>query len=225
MPKRNLRGGKGFKKGRKTSAEEAERDRIAKFSGRTDGQDYARVLRPLGNRRVACFCNDGVERVCKIRGVLCWGPRRQKIEVGDIVLISLRDFEESDEDGAGGGGAGVAAHHSGRKDIADIITKIPHQCWRDVRREEGIHTNLFVTDGPVAAAQDDIFAEGSDDEDDNDEADGSDEEEEEERTRPSKAQKTKAKSKWSRGNVITHDGGGDEGDGDDGGRDIDIDAI
>lgn len=223
MPKRNLRGGKGFKKGRKTSAEEAERERIAKFSGRTDGQDYARVLRPLGNRRVACFCNDGVERVCKIRGVLCWGPRRQKIEVGDIVLISLRDFEESDDDGgAGAGGAAVAVHASGRKDIADIITKIPHQCWRDVRREAGIHANLFVTDGPVVAARDDIFAEGSEDEGDDDEEDddGDGSDEEEERVRPTKAQKTKGK--WARSNnVITHDDDGDDGDN----CDIDVDAI
>lgn len=224
MPKRNLRGGKGFKKGRKVSSEEAERERIAKFSGRTDGQDYARVLRPLGNRRVACFCNDGVERVCKIRGVLCWGPRRQKIEVGDIVLISLRDFEESDDDGPTTAGAAVATHHSGRKDIADIITKIPHQCWRDVRREAGIHANLFVTDGPVVAARDDIFAEGSEgegEEDDNDDEE-EEEDEEEERTRPTKAQKTKGK--WARNNtnIITHDDDGDDGDG---GRDIDIDAI
>ena len=103
----NMRGGKAYKKGKKSGAPE---DAIGKFSGRIDGQDYARVTRILGNRRVICFCNDGVERICKIRGALCnrKSPKKQRIEVGDVVLITMRGdgaagsgTEEELEDGGG----------------------------------------------------------------------------------------------------------------------------
>lgn len=92
MP-RNLRGGKAFKKGKKAKpAGEGGESHVQRFEepDRAQGVDYARVLRALGNRRMLCFCNDGAERVCKIRGALCKGPKRKKIEIGDIVLVSYR---------------------------------------------------------------------------------------------------------------------------------------
>lgn len=182
MP-RNMRGGKAFKKGSKGKAKEAAAaagDGTGGGAGRyespdrTQGVDFARVLRALGNRRMLCFCNDGVERVCKIRGALCKGARRKKIEIGDVVLVSYRAFMEghmaydvesdsdSDEDpfrhvgvttyhaaGTGGGGSdmaatgGAATLDSGRKDIADIIHKYESRDWRYIRKEGGIHTQLF----------------------------------------------------------------------------------
>jgi initiation factor 1A len=94
-PGRNQRGGKGYKKGKKKPAEQDGELEfpVGKFT-RADGvwQDYGRVLRLLGDRRVLCFCNDGNERVAKIRGALCKGPKKKIIEKGDIVLLSFRDF-------------------------------------------------------------------------------------------------------------------------------------
>jgi translation initiation factor 1A len=92
----NLRGGKAYKKGKKTASDKEEV--VQKFLQRDTDQEYARVIRMLGNRRVICFCNDGRERNCKIRGALCKGPNKQKITVGDIVLLSFRDFEVDSED-------------------------------------------------------------------------------------------------------------------------------
>ncbi len=104
---RNQRGGKAYKKGSKGKAKEAAAAAAGdggagRFEApdRSQGVDYARVLRALGNRRMLCFCNDGAERVCKIRGALCKGPRRKKIEVGDIVLVSYRAFMEGESDSA-----------------------------------------------------------------------------------------------------------------------------
>ena len=103
MPKRNLAGGKAFKKGRKVPTDGGGDDK--RFDGLEEGQDLGRVTKMLGNRRVLCFCgSDGMERVCKIRGVLCKGPKKQRIEIGDIVLISSRDYsggaaeDDSDDD-------------------------------------------------------------------------------------------------------------------------------
>lgn len=187
---RNQRGGKAYKKGSKGKAKEAAAAAAGdggagRFEApdRSQGVDYARVLRALGNRRMLCFCNDGAERVCKIRGALCKGPRRKKIEVGDIVLVSYRAFMEGESDSAtddsdfeesgvgrvfattahrGGSSAaasdmtptaGAATVDSGRKDIADIVHKYESRHWRYIRKEGGLHALLFGEAAAAAAAE------------------------------------------------------------------------
>ncbi len=46
----------------------------------------------LGNDRVLVKCQDGYERVCRIRGKM---KRRVWIRLGDIVLVSPWDFQSS----------------------------------------------------------------------------------------------------------------------------------
>jgi initiation factor 1A len=144
MPKRNLAGGKAFKKGRKVRDDDDEAGPV-KFVGRDADQDYARILRSLGSRRMSCLCNDGVERICKIRGTLCWGPRKVRMEAGDIIIYSLRDFDSD-------GGAG------------DIIAKVPRKFWRDVQKESGVQAHLFQVEGKTLMS--DIF-DNEEDESDN----------------------------------------------------------
>lgn len=150
MPGRNARGGKAYKKGKKGTATMTEEERLGRFSGRTEGQDYARVVRMLGDRRVLCFCNDGVERVCKIRGALCRGAKRQIIRVDDIVLISLRDFEGPSDSESGSGteedivAAAVGPSAASRALVGDVLTKFSRDHWREIRKEGGIHPQLFA---------------------------------------------------------------------------------
>ena len=54
-----------------------------------DGQVYGRALAMLGNGLLRAQCDDGVERLCKIRGSM---RRREFVHVGDLVLVALRDF-------------------------------------------------------------------------------------------------------------------------------------
>jgi len=144
-----MRGGKAYKKGKKTV--QTLDEKVGKFSTKEPGQDYARVIRLLGERRVLCFCNDGIERVCKIRGTLCHKRGRQWIEVGDIVLVCFREFEAGDElmfatepaTDAPTSTAAVLA--SGRKEIADIVSKFPTGHINKIRKESGIHRNLLLT--------------------------------------------------------------------------------
>jgi len=163
----NLRGGKAYKKGKKGPAEQGES--ISKFFKREADQDYARVIRMLGNRRVVCFCNDGRERVCKIRGALCKGPKKKRIDIGDIVLISFRDFEDSDTEATTAGNeadptGNVMTLASGRKDIADIIDKFHREHWRQIKKEDDIHKFLFSVADQVGV--DEIFDYGNDNDDD-----------------------------------------------------------
>ncbi len=57
--------------------------------------EYAQVLKILGNGRLEAQCFDGTKRLCHIRGKM-----RKKVWVGqgDIVLISLRDFQDGKAD-------------------------------------------------------------------------------------------------------------------------------
>ena len=60
-----------------------------------EGQEYAQVQRMLGNGRLEAYCFDGTKRLAIIRGKLqkkCW------INQGDIILLSLRDFQDDKAD-------------------------------------------------------------------------------------------------------------------------------
>lgn len=54
-------------------------------------QEYGKVVKMLGNGRLNVQCFDGVKRLAHIRGSL----HKSKIETGDILLLSLRDFQDS----------------------------------------------------------------------------------------------------------------------------------
>jgi len=58
-------------------------------------QEYGIVTKLLGNCRVECYCSDDTHRVCHIRGSM---QKRIWIRAGDVVLVSLRDFDNSKGD-------------------------------------------------------------------------------------------------------------------------------
>ena len=79
------------KQGRKHGSGEKKRD----MPLREDGQVYARVTKMLGNGRLLAACTDGVERMCKIRGSM---RKREWVRLGDVVLVALRDFQDTKAD-------------------------------------------------------------------------------------------------------------------------------
>jgi initiation factor 1A len=161
MPARNQRGGKGFKKGKKPSGGD-DLDFPAGKLNRADGewQDYGRVLRLLGDRRVLCFCNDGNERIAKIRGALCKAPKKKIITTGDIVLLSFREFSGRSAVAAPAEETGMAlTTATGRKEIADLLEKYERHHWDEIRALPDIHPRLLVatmTTGPDEI--DDLFS-------------------------------------------------------------------
>lgn len=60
-----------------------------------DGQEYAQVTKMLGNGRVEAMCFDGAKRLCHIRGKL---RKKVWINLGDIILLGLRDYQDSKAD-------------------------------------------------------------------------------------------------------------------------------
>eukprot|EP00697_Spironema_sp_BW2_P015972 gnl/Spiro4/7041_TR3655_c0_g1_i1.p1 gnl/Spiro4/7041_TR3655_c0_g1~~gnl/Spiro4/7041_TR3655_c0_g1_i1.p1 ORF type:complete len:139 (+),score=22.06 gnl/Spiro4/7041_TR3655_c0_g1_i1:65-481(+) len=89
MPKNKGKGGKNRRRGKNEG--EMKRELIFK----EDGQEYAQVLRMLGNGRLDAQCFDGVNRLCHIRGKL---RKKVWINQGDIILLGLRDFQDAKAD-------------------------------------------------------------------------------------------------------------------------------
>jgi len=90
MPKNKGKGGKNRRRG-KNENEAEKRELVFK----EDGQEYAQVIKMLGNGRLQAYCFDGTVRMCHIRGKL-----RKKIWInsGDVILIGLRDYQDKKAD-------------------------------------------------------------------------------------------------------------------------------
>ncbi|KAJ7960304.1 Eukaryotic translation initiation factor 1A [Quillaja saponaria] len=59
------------------------------------GQEHGQVLRMLGNGRCEVMCIDGTNRLCHIRGKM---HKKVWIAAGDIILVSLRDYQDEKAD-------------------------------------------------------------------------------------------------------------------------------
>ena len=59
-----------------------------------DDQQYAVVKALLGNGRLTALCEDGVERLGKIRGSMRKGPNKAIVNRNDLIIVSCRDYED-----------------------------------------------------------------------------------------------------------------------------------
>ena len=78
MPGGGKKGGKSKKRGKKTGGDD-KRELVFK----EEGQEYAQVLKMLGNNRLEAFCFDGVKRLCHIRGKM-----RRRVWIGVLPFPS-----------------------------------------------------------------------------------------------------------------------------------------
>lgn len=90
MPKNKGKGGKNRRRGKNENDNE-KRELIFK----EEGQEYAQVLKMLGNGRLEALCFDGSRRLAHIRGKL---RKKVWINQGDIILLSLRDYQDEKGD-------------------------------------------------------------------------------------------------------------------------------
>ncbi|QSL66584.1 hypothetical protein MERGE_000966 [Pneumocystis wakefieldiae] len=90
MPKNKGKGGKNRRRG-KNENEAEKRELFFK----EDGQEYAQVTKMLGNGRLEAMCFDGEKRLAHIRGKL---RKKVWINTGDIILLSLREYQDKKGD-------------------------------------------------------------------------------------------------------------------------------
>lgn len=85
-----LQGGKNRRRGKNENDNE-KRELVFK----EEGQEYAQVVKMLGNGRLEAQCFDGARRLAHIRGKL---RKKVWINQGDIILLSLRDYQDEKGD-------------------------------------------------------------------------------------------------------------------------------
>ncbi|KAF2237853.1 nucleic acid-binding protein [Viridothelium virens] len=90
MPKNKGKGGKNRRRGKNENDNEKR-----ELTFKEEGQEYAQVLKMLGNGRLEALCFDGTQRKAHIRGKL-----RKKVWIngGDIILLSLREYQDGKGD-------------------------------------------------------------------------------------------------------------------------------
>ena len=59
------------------------------------GQQYALVTKILGHGKLNAICEDGITRLCSIRGTLRKRKGSNMITIDDIILISVRPFNNN----------------------------------------------------------------------------------------------------------------------------------
>jgi translation initiation factor 1A len=116
----NLKGGKKYKSG-KHSDDKPELHEI----NEEDGQSIGRVIKTLGDRNMLLYCNDGKERIAHIRGGL--SKKKGFIEIGDIVLYSLRSEGMSND-----------------SDRGDILAKYDRDLHSLLKKQPGVNSRLFT---------------------------------------------------------------------------------
>ena len=86
MPKNKGRGGKNYRRGKNENISKRQLEQ------KEEGQDYAHVIKMLGQGRLLCLCfGDGKTRLGHIRGKM---KRKVWIQANDIVMVALRDFQD-----------------------------------------------------------------------------------------------------------------------------------
>lgn len=132
----NLRGGKAYKKSKGKSKGGDDLENVVFIDKQAD-QMIGRLVRLLGNRNTSIYCEDNKLRICKI-STGC--KKKARFEVGDIVLLSLRDCDMSKSDLA----KGVRSGHG------DILAKYsPHQYAQ--LKKDGVNPHLFAHIDTVSA--------------------------------------------------------------------------
>jgi translation initiation factor 1A len=208
----NFKGGKKYKSS-KHSEGNAEMHEIC------EGQTIGRVIRVLGNRNMLVFCNDNKERLAHIRG----GLRKKEacIEVGDIVLVSLR-----------GDGMRLCQESNGdTKDKSDLLAKYEREVHSQLKKVAGVNKKLFLQlekmdersrTAPMTAEEEDfgfVFEQDSEDEDEEISDEEGKDKEEIAKAREARRKANEKKVKDARSAKESGEGAKERGD------DIDIDAI
>lgn len=189
--------------------------RNGEFVAREEGTHYGRVLRNLGHMNLLVYCNDGKQRICHIRGAM---RRRMWVNIGDIVLVSYREFEVGANTRVGEE-KGDVLHKYNTTDHARLRADRTFNPVLLMRLETQADLNNLTLEvggggGGAGAAAGYAFQDEGEEEDEKEEMD-------EETGKPRKGVKSRAEEARRAAGLERKMGGGGGGDDDD----LDIDAI
>lgn len=145
----NTKGGKGYRKGKNTTAENVK---MLEWDA-DKGQMIGRTLKKLGDRRFNVFCNDNKNRICKLAGSI---RKNQWVDEGALVLIGIRELGTSTTERT--------------TEIGDILALVDQRIYGALKKQEGMNkllfTNLEADDAATIQRKVNAIKSGIDDEDD-----------------------------------------------------------
>ena len=145
----NTKGGKGYRKGKNTTAENVK---MLEWDA-DKGQMIGRTLKKLGDRRFNVFCNDNKNRICKLAGSI---RKNQWVDEGALVLIGIRELGTSTTERT--------------TEIGDILALVDPGIYGALKKQEGMNkllfTNLEADDAATIQRKVNAIKSGIDDEDD-----------------------------------------------------------
>jgi initiation factor 1A len=145
----NTKGGKGYRKGKNTTAENVK---MLEWDA-DKGQMIGRTLKKLGDRRFNVFCNDNKNRICKLAGSI---RKNQWVDEGALVLIGIRELGTSTTEKS--------------TEIGDILALVDTGIYGALKKQEGMNkllfTNLEADDAATIQRKVNAIKSGIDDEDD-----------------------------------------------------------
>ena len=125
----NQQGGKNYKKSKHSTGEG-----VVKIQEAEADQMYGRVIKILGNLNMSVYCNDNYTRICKVCGAM---RKRVWVNVGDLVIISLRDLGVTPEK--------VKQSSTDTKEMrGDILHKFDQSLASKIKKLDGINPKLFM---------------------------------------------------------------------------------
>jgi initiation factor 1A len=219
----NLKGGKNYKKSKHAPA--AGTGRLVEAEA---DQMYGRVIKILGDRNMRVYCNDNASRICRVCGAM---RKRVFVNLGDLVLISIRDLSnlnEKEKQEQLMKTLKMKDKPMSQKEAerGDIIHKYQHEELSKLKKVEGINEKLFMQ---LETVDGKVLGDLKTKEDENDyvgiefDASSSDEDSNEEESKEDmvieKKNKKQVKAKESKHSRVDDDGANDED------KEIDIDDI
>jgi translation initiation factor 1A len=125
----NQQGGKNYKKSKHSTG-----DAVVKIQEAEADQMYGRVIKILGNLNMSVYCNDNYTRICKVCGAM---RKRVWVNVGDLVIISLRDLGITPEKAKQIG-------NDTKEMRGDILHKFDQSLAGKIKKLDGINPKLFM---------------------------------------------------------------------------------
>jgi translation initiation factor 1A len=146
----NNKGGKKYKRNKNV----AQENKNTRFKDENESQEYAQITNALGNCRFDVLCFDGTSRLATMCGKM---RKRVFVNQGEIVLVSLREWQDSKCDIIDKYNANDVQKLKQKKCIPDFIKLEEKKVIDDDDEDEDDNMGfVFSTDMPSDSEEDEM---------------------------------------------------------------------
>lgn len=121
-----------------------------------DNEEYAYVIKLLGNCRAKVICNNGIEAIGVIRGSLRKFNNRILIENGDLIVISKRDFQDNKVDIVHKFNIDQCQSLVKNKEISDILINCYYNKTKHIKEDILVEDQNYIEFESNSSDDDDI---------------------------------------------------------------------